>query len=342
MQKIVGVRKDFDKEIYYFLAKEDLKVGDKVVVQIDDFTALAEVKNVIGKKDDKFNDLPSIKRVATTKDLSKYEELKIRVKVFLPQIKTLSLRLGLAMKFVGSLYSLDCSKIVIIFSSEDRVDFRQFLKELAVMLKIRIELKQIGQRDEVKVCGGVGPCGEECCCARFLKDFEHVTVKMAKTQGLSLSPTKINGICGRLMCCLAYESSQYDEILSKMPKINTEIKTPNGKGIVVFNDVLRERVSVKRQTETDSFVVEDFSLEELGFEKQKNEQKKEFRNNHEQNMNHDKKEFNKQKENKFQEQKEDKKDVANGEVRLENKKKNHKNKKFKKPWQKNNKNIKND
>lgn len=262
MQKVVGLKKDFDKDIYYFLTTDDVKVGDKVVVSIDDFQTIATVKNIIDKTD-KFSDLSQIKRVASEQDLKKFDELKEKAKDYLPQIKSKSLSLGLVMKFVGAQYSLDGSKVVIVFSSEERVDFRQFLKELAAMLKTRIELKQIGQRDEVKVCGGVGPCGEQCCCARFLKDFEHVSVKMAKTQGLSLSPTKINGICGRLMCCLAYESSQYDEILSKMPRINSEIVTPNGKGTVVYNDILRERVSVKRQTEGDSFVVEDYALEEL-------------------------------------------------------------------------------
>jgi cell fate regulator YaaT (PSP1 superfamily) len=182
------------------------------------------------------------------------------------QIKRKSLDLGLMMKFVSAEYSLDGSKIVIVFSSEERVDFRQFLKDLAIMLKTRIELKQIGQRDEVKVIGGVGPCGEPCCCARFLKDFEHVTVKMAKVQGLSLSPTKINGICGRLMCCLGYESTMYEETLSRMPKIGTELVTPNGKGNVVYNDILRERVSVKRMAEGDTFIVEDFALEDINLE----------------------------------------------------------------------------
>jgi len=274
MQKVVGIKKDFDKDIYYFLANENVKVGDKVIVNIDDFQTLATIFKVIDKSD-KFDGLTQIKRIASEQDIKKYQELKDKAKNELPEIKRKSLNLGLVMKFIGAVYSLDASKIIIIFSSEERVDFRQFLKELAGMLKTRIELRQIGQRDEVKVCGGVGPCGEQCCCSRFLKDFEHVSVKMAKTQGLSLSPTKINGICGRLMCCLAYEAGQYDEILSKMPKIGAEIATPNGKGLVVYNDILRERVSVKRQADGDSFVVEDFSLEELEF-KPLEKPKKEF------------------------------------------------------------------
>lgn len=266
MQKIVGVKRCDDKNIYYFSHNLELKQGDKVVANFDEFQTVAIVSRVDAKVDDaKVSELKKITRLATESDLKKYEELQKKAKANLKNIKTKSLELGLMMKFVGAEYSLDNSKIVITFSSEERVDFRQFLKDLATMLKTRIELKQIGQRDEVKVCGGVGPCGEPCCCARFLNDFEHVTVKMAKIQGLSLSPTKINGICGRLMCCLSYESDVYEEILSKMPKVNSEVTTPNGKGQVVYNDILHERVSVKRQAEGDTFVVEDFALEEVEF-----------------------------------------------------------------------------
>ncbi len=262
MQKVVAVKKDFDKDNYYFLADENIKIGDKVVISLDEFQTIGTVKNIFDNTG-KFEKLSSIKRIANENDLKKFDDFKEKAKARMSEIKTKSIKLGLMMKFIGAEYSLDGSKIIIVFSSEDRVDFRQFLKELASMLKVRIELKQIGQRDEVKVCGGVGPCGEECCCARFLKDFEHVSVKMAKTQGLSLAPTKINGICGRLMCCLAYESNQYEEILKKMPKVGSEVSTPNGKGVVSYNDILRERVSVKRQTDGDSFVVEDFALEEI-------------------------------------------------------------------------------
>lgn len=275
MQKVVGVRKDFDKEIYYFLSQDDVKVGDKVVVLIDELLTIAVVKNVIDKTD-KFEGIEKIKRIASGVDIEKYTALQKKAAEILPDIKKKSAKLGLEMKFVGAVYSLDNSKIVITFSSEDRVDFRQFLKELASMFKTRIELRQIGQRDEIKVKGGVGQCGQQCCCTRFLKDFTHVSVKMAKTQGLALSPTKINGICGRLMCCLAYESKQYEEMLSKMPKVGSEITTPNGQGEVVYNDILRERVSVKRKTDGDSFVVEDFALEELikkPNQEQKNDEK---------------------------------------------------------------------
>ena len=264
MQKSVGVKRSEDKNLYYFLQEAEYEIGDKVIVDCDDFQTVATVSKLGVQVDkDKAQELNKVIRKATDADLKKYNQLKEKAKTNLVLIKKKSLELGLMMKFVGAEYSLDSSKIMIVFSSEERVDFRQFLKELASMLKTRIELKQIGQRDEVKICGGVGPCGQPCCCARFLDDFEHVTVKMAKIQGLSLSPTKINGICGRLMCCLGYESETYEKMLANMPKVGSEIKTPNGKGIVVYNDILRERVSVKRQADGDTFVVEDFALEEL-------------------------------------------------------------------------------
>lgn len=264
MQKIVSVKKYNDKNLYLFKTDIELNLAQKVVVEFEDFQTIGEVVKLDVKlDDDKAIDIPKIIRVATEKDITKHNQLIEKAKINLVAIKKKSLDLGLIMKFVSAEYSLDNSKILIVFSSEERVDFRQFLKDLAVMLKTRIELKQIGQRDEVKIIGGVGPCGQPCCCARFLKDFEHVTVKMAKNQGLSLSPTKINGICGRLMCCLGYEAQTYDEILAKMPKINSEVTTPKGKGIVVYNDILRERVSVKRAVDNDSFVVEDFDLEEI-------------------------------------------------------------------------------
>ena len=168
--------------------------------QFDEFETIAMVTKLnIEAEDSKAYELKTLKRKATEKDIQKYEELAKKAKDKLPEIKKKSLELGLMMKFISAEYSFDESKVLITFSSEERVDFRALLKELATMFKTRIELKQIGQRDEVKICGGVGPCGEQCCCARFLKNFDHVTVKMAKIQGLSLAPTKINGICGRFI-----------------------------------------------------------------------------------------------------------------------------------------------
>ena len=263
MQKIIGAKKYGDNSLNFFVCPIDVKVGDNVVVSVDEFQTIVKVLTIDEKFSRDTSDFGKVLRLATDADNQKFDSLAKKAKSELPIFKKKSLELGLMMKFVGAEYSLDGSKVLIIFSSEERVDFRQFLKELASMLKTRIELRQIGQRDEVKIMGGVGPCGQPCCCARFLKDFEHVTVKMAKVQSLSLSPTKINGVCGRLMCCLGYESQMYESQLAKMPKINSEVETPNGKGIVVYNDILRERVSVKRNAEGDTIVIEEFELNQL-------------------------------------------------------------------------------
>ena len=277
MQKIVGVKRKKDREIYYFFQNiDDLKLGDKIVVNFEDFqTVVTVVKLGMEIEDEKAQELTKIVRRATESDIIKYETLAKKALEYLPQIKKISIELGLVMKFVSAEYSLDNSKILIVFSSEERVDFRQLLKELAGMLKTRIELKQIGQRDEARVCDSVGLCGQQCCCSRFLKEFEHVTVKMAKIQGLSLSPTKINGVCGRLMCCLGYEAPFYEEMVKKMPKVGSEIETPCGLGTVVYNDILREKVSIKRKAEGDTFVVEEFTLEELKEGKRKEPEEKE-------------------------------------------------------------------
>lgn len=273
MQKIVGVKRFSDRETYFFRQNiENLSLGDRVVVHFDEFETIATVSKLgLSDQDEKVYDLPKLDRLASDSDIAKYESLLKKAKSKLPEIKKRSLELGLMMKFVSAEYSMDESKILITFSSEERVDFRQLLKDIASMLRARIELKQIGQRDEVKICGGVGPCGEQCCCTRFLRNFDHVTVKMAKVQGLSLAPTKINGICGRLMCCLGYEADMYEQMLAKMPKVGSTVKGPNGEGTVVYNDILRERVSIKRQADGDTFVVEDFSLEELNNPKPKTE-----------------------------------------------------------------------
>ncbi len=248
MQKIVGVSFCKLGKIYYFYPNNiKCKAGDAVVVDYQEAMLVGNV--VFGEKlvDETELETPikNIIRLATPADIKKAEENKAKATEAVKITKQKVKQLGLDMKVVDAVYSLDNSKVIIDFTSEDRVDFRELLKELASSLRTRIELKQIGQRDEVKIKGGIGPCGEICCCKRFLNDFEHVTVKMAKNQGLSLSPTKISGLCGRLMCCLGYENPVYEEILKKMPKINSLVETPEGEGTAVYNDILRQMVTVK-------------------------------------------------------------------------------------------------
>ena len=268
MQKIVGIKFRETGKAYSFDPNGlKLDAGDKVVVDSASMLCIGEVAFLKDIDENSLSEpLKKVLRKATEEDIKKQTELKEKAAKDIFLVREKVRELGLEMKIVSAEYSLDASKIVIEFSAEERVDFRDLLKELASALKVRIELHQVGQRDEVKIKGGLGPCGEICCCARFLKDFEHVTVKMAKNQGLSLSPTKISGLCGRLMCCLAYENKAYEEVLKRMPKVNSKITCPKGEGIVVYNDILRERVSVKVQSGDDSFTVYDFTLAELNGE----------------------------------------------------------------------------
>lgn len=278
MQKVVGIKIGALAKIYFFDPNGiELKAGDIVVVSTDVGTTLGvvAVEERIFDEKDLDSQIKPIVRKANPKDIETDNENKKKVESALKLIKENVKNLNLAMKIVGAEYTLDSSKIIIDFTAEERVDFRELLKILAVALKTRIELRQIGQRDEVKIKGGIGPCGEICCCSRFLNDFEHVTVKMAKNQGLSLSPTKISGLCGRLMCCLGYENSTYEEILSRLPKLNSIVETKSGKGTVVYLDILRERVSVKISQGDDSFVVEDWDASEVKRVEDKNKQ-----NNH--------------------------------------------------------------
>lgn len=274
MQKIVGIKfRETGKAYSFDPGLLNLEAGDKVVVDSASMLCIGEVAFLKDIDESTLSEpLKKVIRKATKEDLEKQAELKEKASKDIFLIREKVRALNLEMKIVSAEYSLDASKIVIEFSAEERVDFRDLLKELASALKVRIELHQVGQRDEVKIKGGLGPCGEICCCTRFLKDFEHVTVKMAKNQGLSLSPTKISGLCGRLMCCLAYENKTYEEILKRMPKVNSKIQSPKGEGTVVYNDILRERVSVKVQSGDDSFTVYDFTLVELTGEKPEEEQ----------------------------------------------------------------------
>ena len=177
----------------------------------------------------------------------------------------------LDMKVVSAEYSFDTSKLIISFVAENRVDFRDLVKSLAGLFKTRIELRQIGVRDEAKLVGGFGPCGRQLCCTNHLCSFEKVSIKMAKNQGLSLNPQSISGACGRYLCCLAYEDDQYASVLAKMPKLNSKVQTADGVGTVVFNNVLKEQVTVKFLKDDGSYTTNDYALSEIKFGKEEND-----------------------------------------------------------------------
>lgn len=255
MKKFINVVFD-GSPVNYSIECEDnsLKPNDLVVCESSRGLEIAKVVKSVFESEEKENnsednilEIEKIKFLnrATTNDLNISKQNKIEAEKVKETVKQKVSELELEMKIDGVVISLDKTKITIYFTSDGRVDFRNLVKELATNFKSRIELKQIGPRDEVRCMGGFGPCGKVCCCKEFLNDFDHVTIKMAKTQNLSLNPTKISGLCGRLMCCLAYENEHYSETASLMPKINSEVMTPNGKGVVIFNDLLKRQVTVK-------------------------------------------------------------------------------------------------
>ena len=249
---------------------KNLKVGDLGVFETSRGLEIGKVVKPLFNAEEKENnkeveilEVEKIKflKMATPSDLQTAKANKTEAAKIKDVTKNKIKDFELEMKIDEVFLSLDKSKITIYFTSDGRVDFRNLVKDLATTFKSRIELKQIGPRDEVRCMGGFGPCGKVCCCKEFLNDFDHVTIKMAKTQNLSLNPTKISGLCGRLMCCLAYENEHYAETASLMPKINSEVLTPNGKGIVVFNDLLKRQITVKlgdeNQTELKVFDLND-------------------------------------------------------------------------------------
>ncbi len=271
MKKFINVVFD-GSPVNYSIECEDnsLKPNDLVVCESSRGLEIAKVVKSVFESEEKENnsednilEIEKIKFLnrATTNDLNISKQNKIEAEKVKETVKQKVSELELEMKIDGVVISLDKTKITIYFTSDGRVDFRNLVKELATNFKSRIELKQIGPRDEVRCMGGFGPCGKVCCCKEFLNDFDHVTIKMAKTQNLSLNPTKISGLCGRLMCCLAYENEHYSETASLMPKINSEVMTPNGKGVVMYNDLLKRQVTVKfggdNQTEIKVYDVND-------------------------------------------------------------------------------------
>lgn len=248
MVDVVGVRFRTAGKIYYFdPCGLEMKKADKVIVetargvecgdvvaanhQVPDEQVVAPLKNVIRK--------------ANEEDLKHVQENRQKeVEAFsicLEKIK----KHGLEMKLIDVEYTFDNNKILFYFTADGRVDFRELVKDLASVFRTRIELRQIGVRDEAKMMGAIGACGRSLCCSTHLSEFHPVSIKMAKEQSLSLNPTKISGTCGRLMCCLKYEQETYEYLLKKIPKVDAVVQTPNGQGTVVWISLLKGKVRVK-------------------------------------------------------------------------------------------------
>jgi len=267
MEKQIGIKFKPIGKIYYFEApKETLNDGDGVIVETSRGVEYGEIAfsnkpTVISTEDDFL--VKTFIRHAVNKDYTILEKNNEKALEYGKLAKKLIANLGLEMKLIDAELTFDTSKVIFTFTAEGRVDFRELVKELANSLKIRIELKQVGARDEAKIVGGLGPCGRPVCCANHMREFNKVSIKMAKTQGLALNPTKINGLCNRLMCCLSYEDDYYSETLKQMPKIGKTVITPNGEGVVVYNNLLKKLVSVRFICEDGSSELKEYSNDEV-------------------------------------------------------------------------------
>ena len=257
------------KTNYYEIEGDGFELGNKIVCETPNGLQLGDAVAVCPKK--VTGGVAKFIRIANDEDFRKFEKLAKRKSEVLNVTNSLVKKYDLKMKLVDIDFTLDETKVIISFVCEDRVDFRELVKDLASNLKLRIELKQIGIRDQARLVGSIGICGKEVCCRQFLDDFDKVSIKMAKTQGLSLNPTKISGVCGRLMCCLAYENDLYAEISEKMPKLNSTVKTPDGEGTVCYNNLLKQTVTVKITSDNEIKITE-YPLDKIEFTKKKKEE----------------------------------------------------------------------
>ena len=248
MLKIIGVRFKSVGKIYYFDPKgTELVMGDKVIVETARGVECGEVVLMDREIDEKAFSSPikPIIRKANEADMKTIEKNKQREKEAFEICRQKIAAHKLKMDLVDAECTFDNNKLLFYFTAENRVDFRELVKDLASVFRTRIELRQIGVRDEAKMLGGIGICGQPFCCSRFLGDFQPVSIKMAKEQGLSLNPTKISGSCGRLMCCLKYEQDSYEDLLKHTPKVGAIVKTAEGKGVVEEVNLLTGKLRVK-------------------------------------------------------------------------------------------------
>ena len=248
MKKIIGVRFKRLGKIYFFDPKWlEVKKGENVIVETSQGEEIAEVvvPNRLVEEEKITTPLKKVLRLASQRDLKHAEECRKKEKEAFEVCKKKIKEHGLEMTLTDVEYKFDNSKILFYFTADGRIDFRELVKDLAAIYKTRIELRQIGVRDEVKRIGGNGVCGRELCCCSFLRDFETVSIKMAKEQNISLNPSKISGNCGRLMCCLKYEQDVYEDKLKRLPNVGAIVKTPDGEGEIDTIEILKEVVRVK-------------------------------------------------------------------------------------------------
>jgi cell fate regulator YaaT (PSP1 superfamily) len=252
MADIVGIRFKRAGKIYYFdSAGIELEAGDYVVVKTTRGQELGRVVIPPGQvpEDEVSQELKPVVRKAEEEDIEQAKELEAMEAKAMAECARLIDKFRLPMKLLSAEYNLDGNRLTFFFSATERVDFRELVRELNSLFKLRVELRQLGPRDEAKVVGGFGRCGRPLCCVDFLSEFSPVSIRMAKEQDLPLNPMKISGVCGRLLCCLAYESGQYQDLKKQMPKVGQQVSTATGRARVVGVNPLKETVLVETESQ---------------------------------------------------------------------------------------------
>lgn len=257
----------------YFFNPNGIEVKDKDFVVVETVRGM-EMGQIVGElvpcNPEMEKDIKPIIRIATKKDMDNFTQNRKNEKIALEKCSNLIRKNKLEMKLLYCEYTLDRQKLIIYFESEDRVDFRQLVKDLAEEFRVRIELRQVGSRDGAKVLGGLGPCGLIVCCNTFIEEFDNVSIKMAKNQNLSLNPQKISGTCGKLLCCIKYENEVYRELRANLPDVNDIVRLESGEGKVLSVDVLKRELKVK-MFEDEKFVT--VGIDEVkSFKSKKNRQ----------------------------------------------------------------------
>ena len=273
MIKVIGVRFRTAGKIYFFSPGEfEIKQGDHVIVETARGIEYGRVVSAPKEVDDDsvVQPLKSVIRIATEQDEKTVEKNRQKEKEAFKICQEKIRKHGLDMKLIEAEYTFDNNKVLFYFTADGRIDFRELVKDLAAVFRTRIELRQIGVRDEAKMLGGMGICGRKLCCNTFLSEFAPVSIKMAKEQNLSLNPTKISGVCGRLMCCLKNEQETYEYLNSKLPNVGEKLKTKDGVvGEVQRVDVLRQKVKLIVEDENGDKEIQEYKIDDLLMRKKK-------------------------------------------------------------------------
>ena len=277
MTKVVGVRFRNVGKIYYFSPKDyEIKTGDHVIVETArgiEYGKVVLAPREVGEED-VVHPLKEVLRVATKDDDEREAQNRVKEREAFKICQKKIREHGLEMKLIDAEYTFDNNKVLFYFTADGRIDFRQLVKDLAAIFKTRIELRQIGVRDETKIRGGIGICGRPLCCSTYLTEFAAVSIKMAKEQNLSLNPTKISGVCGRLMCCLTNEEETYEVLNSQLPSVGDNVTTSDGlTGTVHSLSVLRRLVKVIVNLENDEKEIREYKADDLKFRPRRKKQK---------------------------------------------------------------------